>query len=140
MNWLLDTCVLSEMVKPRRDDKVVSWFSAQQPETLHVSALTVGELQKGITKLPQSDRKTFLEIFLQTDVLEGFMERVLPVDSEIALEWGKLVAKSEQAGQRLPYVDSLIAATALCHNLTLVTRNTRDMEASGAALYNPWQE
>lgn len=139
MNLLLDTCVLSEMVKQQRNNRVVSWLSRQRPDTLYVSALTLGELQKGITKLPLSARKTFLETFLQSDVLEGFKGRILDVDSNVALEWGNLVALSEQAGRRMPYVDSLLAATALFHRLTLVTRNTRDMEASGVALLNPWE-
>jgi len=100
---------------------------------------SLGELQKGITKLPFSARKTFLETFLQSDILEGFKGRILDVDSNVALEWGNLVVISEQTGRRMPYVDSLLAATALFHRLTLVTRNTRDMEASGVTLLNPWE-
>jgi predicted nucleic acid-binding protein len=139
MSLLLDTCVLSEMVKPQRNEKVVSWLAAQRPEALYVSALTLGEMQKGIDKLPPSVRKTFLETYLQTDILEGFKGRILDVDSDVALAWGTLVAKSEQAGQRMPSVDCLIAATALRHQLTVVTRNTRDMAASGVTLFDPWQ-
>ena len=140
MSLLLDSCVLSEMVKPQRNENVVSWLAAQRPEALYVSALTLGEMQKGIDKLPPSVRKTFLETYLQTDILEGFKGRILDVDSNVALAWGTLVAKSEQVGQRMPSVDSLIAATALRHQLTVVTRNTRDMAASGVALFNPWQQ
>ena len=140
MSLLLDSCVLSEMVKPQRNENVVSWLAAQRPEALYVSALTLGEMQKGIDKLPPSVRKTFLETYLQTDILEGFKGRILDVDSNVALAWGTLVAKSEQVGQRMPSVDSLIAATALRHQLTVVTRITRDMAASGVALFNPWQQ
>lgn len=140
MNLLLDTCVLSEMVKPKPDGRVAAWFSAQRPDALYISTLTLGELQKGVAKLEPCARKTYLEKFLQSGIREGFKERTLSVDTEVALAWGRLVAQSEQAGQRMPYVDSLIAATALFHGLTLVTRNTRDMEASGVALFNPWSD
>ncbi len=139
MSFLLDTCVLSEMVKPRPDSRVVAWMGAQRPDALYISTLTLGELQKGIAKLEPCARKTYLEAFLHTDIREGFAERTLSIDSEVALAWGKLVAQSEQVGQRMPYVDSLIAATAVFHGLTLVTRNTRDVEVSGAVLLNPWE-
>lgn len=140
MSLLLDTCVLSEMVKPKPDSRVTSWLAGQRPDALYISTLTLGELQKGIAKLEPCARKTYLEAFLHTDVREGFAKRMLSVDTEVALTWGKLVAQSEQAGRRMPYVDSLIAATALFHGLTLVTRNTRDMEGSGVALFNPWSD
>jgi len=139
LSFLLDTCVLSEMVKPRPDNRVVAWLGAQRPDALHISTLTLGELQKGVAKLGPSARKTYLETFLHTDIRDGFAERTLNVDSEVAMLWGQLVAKSEQAGQRMPYVDSLIAATAMCHGLTLVTRNTRDVVSSGVTLLNPWE-
>ncbi len=140
MNLLLDTCVLSEMVKPKPDGRVVAWLAAQRPDALYISTLTLGELQKGIAKLEPCIRNTYLETFLHTDIQEGFTERTLSVDTGVALAWGSLVAQSEQAGQRMPYVDSLIAATALFHGMTLVTRNIRDMEASGVALFNPWSD
>jgi predicted nucleic acid-binding protein len=139
MSLLLDTCVLSEMVKPKPDSRVTAWLSAQRPDALYISTLTLGELQKGIAKLTPCARKTYLETFLHMDIREGFNERTLSIDTGVALAWGNLVAQSEQAGQRMPYIDSLIAATALFHSMTLVTRNTRDMEASGVALLNPWE-
>lgn len=139
MSFLLDTCVLSEMVKPLPDSRVVGWLGAQRPDALYISTLTLGELQKGVAKLAPSARKTYLETFLHTDIRDGFAERMLNVDSEVAMVWGKLVAQSEQAGQRMPYIDSLIAATAMCHGMTLVTRNTRDVQASGVAMLNPWE-
>ena len=140
MSLLLDTCVLSEMVKPKPDSRVTAWLAAQRPDALYISTLTLGELQKGVEKLEPCARRTYLEAFLHTEIREGFNERTLSVDAEVALLWGRLVAQSEQAGQRMPYVDSLIAATALHHGLTLVTRNTRDVEASGVALFNPWHD
>ena len=138
MNLLLDTCVLSEMVKPKPDSQVVAWLAAQRPDALYISTLTLGELQKGVEKLEPCARKTYLEAFLHTEIREGFIERTLSVDTEVALAWGRLVAQSERAGRRMPYVDSLIAATALIYGMTLVTRNTRDMEGGGVALFNPW--
>lgn len=138
MNLLLDTCVLSEMVKPSPDSRVSGWLSTQHPDALYISTLTLGELQKGVARLEPCARKTFLENFIHAEIREGFEGRILNVDTEVALLWGNLVARSELAGQRMPYVDSLIAATALFHGMTLVTRNTRDVEASGVTLLNPW--
>lgn len=139
MNLLLDTCVLSELVKPKPDSRVSAWLSAQRPVTLYISTLTLGELQKGVAKLEPCARKSFLEGFIHAEILEGFKGRTLDVDTEVALTWGTLIARSEQAGQRMPYIDSLLAATALFHGMTLVTRNTRDMQASGVKLLNPWE-
>lgn len=138
MSFLLDTCILSEMIKFRPESKVSDWFISQQPDSLYVSALTLGELQKGIVKLETSTRKTYLEEYLKTEIIDGFKGRILNVDSAVALGWGGLVAKAEKSGKPMPYIDSLIAATALQHQLTLVTRNTKDMETSGVKLLNPW--
>jgi predicted nucleic acid-binding protein len=138
MSFLLDTCVLSEMIKLKPEKAVSTWFSSQKSDALYVSALTLGELQKGIAKLEVSARKAYLEQYLHTEIIDGFEGRILNVDSAVALSWGNLVAKAEKSGKPMPYIDSLIAATAIFHNLTLVTRNTKDVEASGVELFNPW--
>ena len=138
MNLLLDTCVISEMVKLKPATQVAHWFDKQKSESLFISALTLGELQKGIAKLEHSDRKTFLQECLQNDVIRAFEGRILDVNGTIAMLWGEMVAKTEKLGRPMPYIDSLIAATALSHDLTLVTRNTKDVEISGVKLHNPW--
>lgn len=140
MSLLLDTCVISEMIKLKPATVVADWFEKQKSESLFISALTLGELQKGIAKLEQDDRKSFLQKCIQDDVINAFEGRILEVNGKIALLWGDLVAKTEKIGRRMPYIDSLIAATALTHDLTFVTRNTKDVEASGVKLFNPWQE
>lgn len=140
MSLLLDTCVISEMIKLKPAIVVTDWFEKQKSESLFISALTLGELQKGIAKLEHGDRKTFLQKCIQDDVINAFEGRILDVNGKIALLWGDLVAKTEKIGRCMPYIDSLIAATALSHDLTFVTRNTKDVEASGVKLFNPWQE
>lgn len=138
MSFLLDTCVLSEIVKPQPNDGLVAWLSEQNANTLFVSSLTLAELKKGITKLAESKRKTYLDNWLNAQVVKSFDQRVLPVDAEIALNWGLYQAEMEAMGNPLPLMDSLIAATAKTHHLTLVTRNMKDMKMAGLKLLNPW--
>lgn len=138
MNYLLDTCVISEMVKTKPNRKVISWVSTQNENNLFLSVITLGEVQKGIAKLIDSKKKKALKIWLQTDLRERFSGRIVPIDDTVALSWGVLQASAEQHGVTIPSIDGLIAATGITHNMTVVTRNTQDMEASGAVLFNPW--
>jgi predicted nucleic acid-binding protein len=138
LNYLLDTCVISELVKPNPNRKVVGWVSSQKEDYLFLSVLTLGEIQKGISKLSESNKK--LRIWLRTDLLERFKGRIVPVDEEIALTWGAIQAAAEQNGTIIPSIDGLIAATGITHNMTVVTRNVVGMEPSGALLFNPWLE
>ena len=140
MSLLLDTCVISEMIKLKPATQVADWFEKQKSDSLFISVLTLGELQKGIAKLEHSDRRTFLQKCIQDDVINAFEGRILNVSGPIAMLWGELVAKTEKIGRPMPYIDSLIAATAICHDLTFVTRNTKDVATSGVKLLNPWQE
>ena len=139
MNFLLDTCILSEVVKPKPDKKVVAWLKKQDEETLYISALTFGEIHKGIARLPPSRRKETLHQWVEQDLRDRFRNRILDVTLAVAKVWGEIQGKSELEGQPLPAIDGLIAATALAHDLTVVTRNTADMEQSGVALLNPWE-
>ena len=139
MKYLIDTCVISELVKKNPDGNVVEWFSTQNEANLFLSVLTIGEIHKGIEKLPQSPKKEILHNWIEMDLKERFDERILNIDTEIAEEWGRIQITAEKAGTPMPAVDSLIAATAKVHHLTVLTRNTGDMEASGAALINPWE-
>lgn len=138
MAYLIDTCALSEFTKPRPSPTVVAWFTALVDGTEFVSALTLGELEKGVSKLRPSRRRATFEGWL-AEIRERFTDRVLPVDAPVAIEWGRMSARAELAGKPLPVVDGLIAATAIVHGLSVVTRNTADMARTGARIVDPWR-
>ncbi len=138
MKFLLDTCALSELVRPVPDTGVLEWFARQDELSLALSPLSLGELKRGIEKLASGKRKVFLQKWLAENVRQRFGDRVLPVTAEVGERWGELQAQLERKGKPMPVIDSLIAATALHYRLTVVTRNIRDMEASGVPLLNPW--
>ena len=139
MNYLLDTCVISELVKPKPHPGVVAWIRSCPEELLYLSSLTIGELQKGVSKLTFSDKQSQLQDWINMDLLKRFAGRIIPVDAEVAQTWGRVQASAEQQGQPMSAMDGLIAASALTHNMEIVTRNTRDMEPSGARMINPWE-
>ena len=136
MSFLIDTCVLSELVKPRPSQEVSGWFDAAPPDTLFVSVLTFGEIRKGVEKLPDGRRRATIVAWLETDLPKWFEDRVLPIDAGVADEWGRLMARPGN----IPAIDSLIAATALRHRLAVVTRNEADFAATGVDLLNPWKQ
>ena len=136
MSLLVDTCVLSELVKPRPSQRVSEWFDAAPPDTLFVSVLTFGEIRKGIEKLPDGRRRARIVAWLETDLPKWFEDRILSIDAGVADEWGRLMAQSGN----IPAIDGLIAATALRHRLAVVTRNEADFAATGVDLLNPWKE
>lgn len=138
MSFLLDTCFLSELAKPNPAPRVAAWASAADESLLFVSTLTFGELQKGISRLPDSRRRQQLQAWLSTDLLGRFQGRCLPVTTEIALRWGQAQAVAALRGRPVPVLDGLIGATALVHGLTVVTRNTADMAEFGVPVFNPW--
>lgn len=138
MNFLLDTCVISEVVKPSPNPLVVSWLGAQTEAHLYLSVLTLGELRRGIERLPPSRKRETLTHWLENELRSRFAGRLVEIDERIAAEWGRIQARAELSGNTLPAIDGLIAASALAHRLTVVTRNVTDMEASGVALFNPW--
>ncbi len=114
---------------------MVAWFKGRRTQTLYLSVLTIGELRKGIYGLTDDPRKHALLDWLQTDLPQFFAGRVLPIDVRIADRWGQLAARE---GRPLPTIDSLLAATALAHGLTLVTRNLRDFQFPGLEVIDPW--
>lgn len=138
MNYLLDTCVISELAKTSPHQAVVDWVIRQDASTCFISSITLGEIQKGISKLAVSLKKNELQAWLDQDVRERFSGQTIGINANEALQWGEVLAVAESQGKPMPLVDSLIAATAIFHGMTLVTRNTRDVEASGVALFNPW--
>lgn len=135
MSYLIDTNVLSELRRREPDANVVRWLQQRPVATLHVSVLTLGELRKGIERLPEGARKRALLDWLEVELPRFFAGRVLPLDARVADRWGHLLA---QVGRPLPAVDSLLAATALTHDLVLVTRNLRDFQCPGLAVIDPW--
>ncbi len=140
MNYLLDTCVISEAIKPRPNKKVIGWLQNQSEDTLHLSVLTFGEIEKGIKKSVDDVRKKRLRQWVENDLRQRFKERILPIDLRVASKWGEIQGASEQAGRPLPALDGLIAVTGLVNHCVVVTRNISDMLQSSAELYNPWEE
>jgi tRNA(fMet)-specific endonuclease VapC len=138
MKYLLDTCVLSELVTKQPDPKVVEFVDSLDPEDVYLSVITIGEIVKGIEKLPNSRRKQELHAWLKEDLLARFQGKIIPIDEDVVVEWGILTARVEAAGKPMPAIDSLIAATAQANRLALVTRNVDDFSASGVELVNPW--
>ena len=138
MRFLLDTCAISELVRPAPDPGVLKWFAQQDELTLYLATVSLGELKRGIEKLTTSKRKAFLQKWLTENVIKRFGDRILPLGADVCLCWGEMQAQLEKQGKPMPAIDELIAATALQHQLTIVTRNTRDMGGSGVALFNPW--
>ncbi|WP_050478974.1 type II toxin-antitoxin system VapC family toxin [Herbaspirillum rhizosphaerae] len=135
MSYLIDTNALSELRRREPDARVVQWFSERPAGTLYLSVLTLGELRKGIDALAHSQRKLALLDWLETELPMFFAGRILPVDLVVADRWGRLQA---QAGRPLPAIDSLLAATALTHGLTLITRNLRDFQHPDLQVLDPW--
>ena len=138
MKYLLDTCVVSDLVKARPNDGVVAWLSGQEEETLFLSAVSVGELQAGISKLPDSPRKASLASWLANDLMKRFAGRLLPVDADVASVWGIKRGEAAARGVVLPFADGQLAATAIARGLTVVTRNTADLARCGALTLDPW--
>lgn len=136
MSYLIDTNVLSELVRPKPDAAVLNWFANTPDEALFLSVLTLGEIRKRVEKLPDLSRREKLRLWLEHDLRDWFGRRILPIDPDVADHWGRLLA---QAGRPMPAIDSLIAATARHHELRLVTRNTRDFDYAGLEVINPWE-
>jgi len=136
---LVDTCVLSEIRRPQGNPRVREQFQALASETIYLSALTIGELKRGIVKLKPGAKKKSLNQWLD-QVVGSAENRILPVDLETAVIWGEITAKSAAKGKQIPPVDGLIAATAIQHGLHLMTRNVADFEPTGVLLINPWED
>ena len=137
MSYLLDTCLVSELTKPLPDAGVRGWLAQVASDQLFISVITVGELKKGIYKLPDSRRKLALAAWLGT-LLADYQSRILPYDLAVAQNWGVLQAESELAGTPMATLDGQIAATAHTFQLTIVTRNVRDFAPARVAVWNPW--
>jgi toxin FitB len=139
LSYLLDTCVISEFIKPHPEPKVVDWLNTTDPDQVFLSAVTIGEIQFGISNRPPSNRRTELEIWLNESLFPQFTNRILTLDADIFLTWGQMTAQQRQQGKPMSVMDSLIAAVALQHRMVLVTRNISDFSATGLSLLNPWE-
>ena len=140
MRFLLDTCVISDLVARRPDPGVVQWVDNTDEGKLFLSVIAIGEIKKGIEKLIAPDRQKVLSEWLEDELLARFRDRILPIDTPVMLIWGKLVADLERQGKPMPAIDSLLAATALQGGLALVTRNEDDFAHCGVAVINPWEQ
>jgi toxin FitB len=138
MNYLLDTCLLSELAKSKPDEKVVDWVLSENETSFYVSVLTFGELHKGVEKLPESKKKKELQVWIENELKNRFQNRIIGIDMRVSILWGKIQCFAEKKGKPMPAIDSLIAATGIAYELTVVTRNVTDMEQSGVKLLNPW--
>ena len=139
MKYLLDTCVISELVSKQPNSHVLEWIDTIDADSVYISVITVGEITKGIEKLPNSKRRQELSDWLENELLIRFQDNLIELDVNILIQWGRLSARLEISGQRAPAIDSLIAATALEHELILVTRNVSDFAGTGVEILNPWK-
>ena len=139
LQYLLDTCIISEFVKPNPEPKVIDWLNAIDPDQVFLSVVTIGEIQFGISNRPPSNRRTELEIWLNESLFHQFANRILSLDADVFLTWGQMSAQQRQQGTPIGVMDSLIAAVALRHRMVLVTRNVSDFSAIGLSLLNPWE-
>ncbi len=139
MNYLLDTCVISELLKKRPNHGVIRWLASHQEMSLYLSVVTLGEIQKGISKLADPVRHELLHDWLQTRVVERFAGRILSLDSRVMFIWGDALGQNERHGIILPAVDMLIAATAIAHDMQIVSRNVRDLQRCRAVVVDPWE-
>lgn len=136
--FLLDTCAISEGTKPRPDAGLSAWLKSVEPSQAYLSVVTLGELRKGIEVLEDHAKAARLQAWLTSALPSQFAGRVLPFDAGVADRWGRLVASLQRNGITLSPIDSLIAATALHHDLSVVTRNENDFVNAGVSITNPW--
>lgn len=137
--FLLDTNCISEVVRVTPERSVTEWIEGADENLLYLSVLTLGEIRKGVAGLSPGKRRMHLETWLEVELRARFSGRILPIDSAIADRWGFLAAEAKRKGKALSTVDGLLAATALHHNLTIVSRNVSDFADTQVPLLNPWQ-
>jgi toxin FitB len=135
---VLDTNVVSELLKPRPNPAVLAWLDRQPRQTLFLTAITVAELLEGVERMPVGQRRATLELALAQEVLPLFGERVLSFDRAAAVVWSRLTAKARAVGYTVNFADGQIAAITACHGFAVATRDTGPFEAVGITVINPW--
>ena len=140
MSFLLDTNVICEPTRKNPSARVLAWLDAQPEESLFLSVITTGEIRRGILLLDDGKKRRALLRWLEAEIEQRFGPRILSADAVVLAKWAELQARCTRAGTPLPVMDSLLAATALAHGLTLATRNTADFHASGVGVRDPWAE
>jgi toxin FitB len=137
--FLLDTNCISELVRQKPEPRVLEWLEATDEAVLYLSVLTLGEIRRGLAGLPQGKRRTRLETWLDVKLTSRFAGRILPIDFQVANRWGLLAATAKSKGRALSTIDGLLAATALHHNLTIVSRNVTDFVITQVPVLSPWE-
>ena len=139
MPFLLDTCAISELAAQVPDQRAVDRILSLPRDELFLSVIVVGELHAGIEQMPPSKRKDFLRSWFTDHVLTLYADRTHGIDAPTAIRWGALTSETRKRGLPMQISDALIAATALVHDLTVVTRNDADFAPSGVKVFNPWK-
>jgi hypothetical protein len=137
-DYLFDTNVISELVRPNPDANVVAWVRAEDESCFYLSVLSFGEIRRGIERLPQGARRERLRRWLEIDLTDRFKGRILDIDRSVAEIWGMIMARGAASSVRLPSIDTLIAATAERHGMVIATRNLRDFAFAAVAVVSPW--
>ena len=141
IGWLLDTNVISALINPNGAPSVKSWSATQREENFFISILALAELDKGVEHLPEHDENRYRIIGMRDGVEERFSGRILPVDNGVVRRWGRISGRVKRVTGHPPAVIvSMLAATAIEHNLYLVTRNVRDVRECGAIIFDPWHD
>jgi toxin FitB len=136
--FLLDANCISEVVRSKPEPRVLEWMESAEESLLYLSVLTLGEIRRGVAGLPHGKRRTHLETWLELDLQARFSGRILAVDAAIVDRWGLLADQAKRKGRTVSAIDGLLAATALHHNLTVVSRNVSDFASTAVAVLNPW--
>jgi toxin FitB len=139
VRYLLDTNVISELVARQPDQAVLTWIEALDQTAVYLSVITIGEIHRGIERLPESAKRDRLRAWLTDDLLVRFGDRIVPIDVGVMIAWGSMVARLIREGRPLSAMDSLIAAQAIHHGYSLVTRNESDFRDTGVNVVNPWR-
>jgi toxin FitB len=139
VRYLLDTNVISELVARQPDQAVLTWIEALDQTAVYLSVITIGEIHRGIERLPESAKRDRLRAWLTDDLLVRFGDRIVPIDVGVMIAWGSMVARLIREGRPLSAMDSLIAAQAIHHGYSLVTRNESDFRDTGVNVMNPWR-
>jgi predicted nucleic acid-binding protein len=136
-DYLLDTCVISEPKQKTPNKDVLDWMKNQKEQKLFLSVITIGEIEKGIARLQKSKKRTGLEKW-SSELRTRFSNRILPLTTDVLINWGRMLGELEKKGIVRPSIDSLLEATALTHNLTFVTRNVKNFSKTQVKIFNPW--